>query len=39
MVVPAVAKRLSVTKQIIQNFDIQRFNLEKVNDVEVKGQC
>jgi hypothetical protein len=36
-VVPEVAKRLSVSKQIIQNFDIQRFNLKKMKDVEVKG--
>jgi len=36
-VVPEVAERLSVSKQIIQNSDIQRFNLKKMNDVEVKG--
>jgi hypothetical protein len=38
LVAPEVAERLSVCKQIIQNFDIQRFTLKKMNDVEVMGQ-
>jgi len=38
MVAPEVAERVSVSKRIIQNFNIQRFNLKKMNDVEVKGQ-
>jgi len=38
LVAPELAERVSVSKQIIQNFDIQRFNLNKMNDVEVKGQ-
>jgi len=37
-VAPEVAEKLSVSKQIIQNFDVQRLNLKKMNDVEAKGQ-
>jgi len=38
MVAPEVAERVSVSKRIIQNFNIQRFNLKKMNHAEVKGQ-
>jgi hypothetical protein len=38
MVVLEAGERLFVSKQTNQNFDIQRFNLKKVNDVEVNKQ-
>jgi hypothetical protein len=32
-VVAKVRQRLSVSKQAVQNFDLERFNLKKLNDV------
>jgi hypothetical protein len=37
-VVAKVRQRLSVSKRAAQKFDIERFNLKKLNDVEVKEQ-
>jgi hypothetical protein len=31
-------ERLSVSKQTVQTFDMERFKLKKLNDVEVKEQ-
>jgi hypothetical protein len=31
-----VRERISVSKRARQNFDLERFDLEKLNDVEVK---
>jgi hypothetical protein len=38
LVVAKVRERLAVNKQRSQRFDIQRFNLKKLNDVEGKEQ-
>jgi hypothetical protein len=35
-VVAKVSKRLSVIKWAEQKFDMERFNLERLNDLEVK---
>jgi hypothetical protein len=37
-VVAKVRGRLAVNKQRSQRFDMERFNLKKLNDVEGKGQ-
>jgi hypothetical protein len=36
VVVAKVIQRLSVSKRARQNFRIERFNLKKLNDIEVK---
>jgi hypothetical protein len=33
-----VTQRLSVSTQTAQKFDMERFNLKKLNDVEIKEQ-
>jgi hypothetical protein len=38
LVVAKVRERLAVNKQRSQRFDIERFNLKKLNDVEGKEQ-
>jgi hypothetical protein len=38
MVAAKHRERLSVIKRIAQKFDIQRFDLRKLNDAEVKEQ-
>jgi len=38
VVVAKVIQRLSVSKRARQNFRIERFNLKKLNDMEVKDQ-
>jgi hypothetical protein len=38
LVVAKVRKRLAVNKQRSQRFNMERFNLKKLNDVEGKGQ-
>jgi DNA repair ATPase RecN len=37
-VVTKFREKLSESKQAVQKFDMGRFNLEKLNDVEVKEQ-
>jgi hypothetical protein len=37
-VVAEVRERLAVRKQVAQNFDGGRFNLRKLNDLEVRKQ-
>jgi hypothetical protein len=37
-VVAKVRERLAVNKQRSQRFDMERFNLKKLNDVESKAQ-
>jgi hypothetical protein len=37
-VVAKVRERLAVNKQLSQRFDMERFNLKKLNDVEGKEQ-
>jgi hypothetical protein len=36
-VVSKVRQRLSVSKQAVLKFDVERFNLQKLNDVELKA--
>jgi hypothetical protein len=36
MVVAKLRERISVSKRVRQNFDLQRFDLKKLDDVEVK---
>ena len=36
--VPKVGERLAVNKQAPQNSDVERFNLRKVNELEVRKQ-
>jgi hypothetical protein len=36
LVAAKVRERLAVNKQISQRFNMERFNLKKLNDVEVK---
>jgi len=36
LMIAKVRQKLSVSKRALQNFDMERFNLEKLNDVEVK---
>jgi len=38
LVVTKVRERLAVSKQAAQEFDWERFNLRKLNEVEVKKQ-
>ena len=37
--VAKVRERLAVTKQVAQRFDGERFNLGKLNELEVRKQC
>ena len=37
--VAKVGERLAVSKQAPQNFDAERFNLRKLNELEVRKQC
>jgi DNA-binding Xre family transcriptional regulator len=37
MVVTEVRERLSASKQVAQKFDMEKFNLRKLNDAEVKS--
>jgi len=39
LVIAAVRKRLSISKQAAQKFDMERFSLKTLNDVEVKEQA
>jgi endonuclease/exonuclease/phosphatase family metal-dependent hydrolase len=36
LVVAKLRERISVSKRVRQNFDVERFDLKKLNDVEVK---
>ena len=36
---PKVRERLAVNKQTIQKLDGERFNLRKLNELEVRKQC
>jgi hypothetical protein len=36
LVAAELRERLSVSKRVIQKFDMQRFDLRKLNDAEVK---
>jgi len=38
LVVAEVGDRLAVSKQAAQNFDVERFNLRKLNKLEVRKQ-
>ena len=38
LVVVEVGERLAVSKQAAQNFDVERFNLRKLNKLEVRKQ-
>jgi len=38
-VVAKVGERLAVSKQDTQKFDAERFNLRKLNELEVRKQC
>ena len=38
LVVPQVRERLAVNKQASQNFYVKRFNLRKLNELEVRKQ-
>jgi hypothetical protein len=38
LVTAKVRKRLSVTKRAAQNFDMERFNVKKLNDVKVEEE-
>jgi hypothetical protein len=37
-VVSKVRERLAVSKQVAQKFDVERFNLRNLNDLEVREQ-
>jgi hypothetical protein len=39
MVVAKVRERLAVSKQAAQKFDVVRFNLRKLNELEVRKEC
>jgi hypothetical protein len=39
LVVVELRERISVSKRTRQNFDLERFDLKKLDDVEVKKQC
>jgi hypothetical protein len=39
LVAAELRERLSVIKRVAQRFDMQRFDLRKLNDAEVKEQC
>jgi len=36
LVVAKVRERLAVSKQAVQKFDVERFNLRKLNELEVR---
>jgi hypothetical protein len=38
LVVPKVGARWAVHKQALENFDVERFNLRKLNELEVRKQ-
>jgi predicted lipase len=38
LVVENVTDRLAISKQAAQNFDVERFNLRKLNELEVRKQ-
>ena len=38
MLVEKVRERLAVSKQRAQKFDVERFNLRKLNELEVRTQ-
>ena len=37
LVVAKVKERLAVCKQVAWNFDVERFNLRKLNELEVRN--
>jgi hypothetical protein len=37
MVAAEVKERLAVSKQAARNFDVERFNLRKLNDLDVRN--
>ena len=37
LVIAKVIKRLAVNKQSAQNFEVERFNLRKLSDLEIKA--
>jgi hypothetical protein len=39
LVVAKVWERLAVNKEAIQKFEVERFNLRKLNELEVRKQC
>ena len=39
LVVVKVRERLAVSKEAIQKFEVERFYLRKLNELEVKKQC
>jgi hypothetical protein len=39
MVVAKIKERIAVNKQGLHIFHMERFNLKKLNDVEVKEKC
>jgi hypothetical protein len=39
LVVAKVRQGLSVSKRVAQKFDMEKFNLKKLNGVEAKEQC
>ena len=39
LVVAKVRERLAVRKQTAQKFDVERFNLKKLSEMEVRKQC
>jgi hypothetical protein len=38
-VISELRKKLLISKQVMQHFGMEKFYLEKINDVEVKEQC
>jgi hypothetical protein len=38
-VISEFREKLLISKQVMQQFGMDRFHLEKINDVEVKEQC
>jgi hypothetical protein len=38
LVISEVREKLLISKQVMQQFGMERFHLEKINDVEVKKQ-
>ena len=39
LVVVKVRERLAVSKEAIQKFEVERFYLRKLNELEVRKQC
>jgi hypothetical protein len=37
-VVAKVREKLAVSKQVTQNFDVERFNIRKLNELEFRKQ-